>query len=652
MCACSMLWMRSWLLESSLIGPRCVDGTLLREMRLSRDECLHEENRIEHVAPGCEAELLSVPTDGRQTFGLDHWMSLRNENLTTKIDGKNNLSPSPEETDYFYDEFVDYPINMTSLTDTIKNNIRKPTNNNKNQQASSHYIPGDTPTIYAASNNNNKSKLQPPKEVTGSPSSSGFTFFGVPLPSLGLNNLFGNNGRMTEKYPTVPSLLLQTPVAQRKTAIVNKPNNNFKHTIKLPPTGLPTQQIKLPSVSPTQPIKIPPSAIQMPPTVPDVQTGGFLPILPGEGGFLPMIPPSNQTKPNSFSVDVNKVNVKPESSNISPTRLPVSTHSYILEDDRFQNMGHPIAIPTENSVSKNQERRSTTAIPKTNAKLQKLELPKNLTKSVVSTKSKNGIADNGVKVVEITPTTPKTTTTVATTSSTTQSIATTVSTTKKPKKSQSYGDLEIASDAQSFDEIFKDIVENVSVPESVVSTTTAPVVTPPSSTSTTSLPIPIKNDVKISTNAVKKEDGTILSTLLAPSGLQPPHRSNVKSSITKVQSPHMPPSESISAPENLTDLSFADDVSLHPIPDDFDDDGIAPMAHNREAKNAYTNSRKQDEPVRDSKEENNWYFTNYNKTNLEPFVGPGSDKFPSSANNTKVACEFLLFLCIILANLM
>lgn len=60
-CSCNLLWLHTWLQETSSMGPRCVDGIPLREIRISRQQCTSEDLTAEPVAPGCEAELLSAP---------------------------------------------------------------------------------------------------------------------------------------------------------------------------------------------------------------------------------------------------------------------------------------------------------------------------------------------------------------------------------------------------------------------------------------------------------------------------------------------------------------------------------------------------------------------------------------------------------------
>lgn len=55
-----MLWLHSWLQqeEHRYPGPRCSDGILLREHRISKSNC----EEITEIVPGCESNLSIMPT--------------------------------------------------------------------------------------------------------------------------------------------------------------------------------------------------------------------------------------------------------------------------------------------------------------------------------------------------------------------------------------------------------------------------------------------------------------------------------------------------------------------------------------------------------------------------------------------------------------
>ena len=51
-CSCGVMWLQAWLKEASAEeGPRCADGSLLKEARLSRQDC----RNIDTSEQGCEA---------------------------------------------------------------------------------------------------------------------------------------------------------------------------------------------------------------------------------------------------------------------------------------------------------------------------------------------------------------------------------------------------------------------------------------------------------------------------------------------------------------------------------------------------------------------------------------------------------------------
>ncbi|XP_069676782.1 protein artichoke [Periplaneta americana] len=254
-CSCGMIWLQAWLKEaSSEEGPRCADGSLLKEARLSRQDC----RNVETPANGCEA---SAPGSSTSQL-LSTWMEVKDSTVSPQ-------APSPEESEYFYDEYVEYQYEDGNSS-TAKNHstlmlttdiplIVEPSSADPSPASngvSSHYIPGDTPTFYAGSRHEknkttgiNNAIKQPP--ATPTPSSSGFTFFGIPLPSLSLGGLWGS-GRNADA----------------------KAGNSGMRFV-----GARGKVQMLPS--------------------PTVQTGGFVPMLPGSGGFVPIAGP--HVKENSFN---------------------------------------------------------------------------------------------------------------------------------------------------------------------------------------------------------------------------------------------------------------------------------------------------------------------------------------------------------------
>ncbi|XP_076240346.1 artichoke [Calliopsis andreniformis] len=224
-CSCGMLWLRGWLQQASSEGPRCADGSLFKEIRLSRQDC-QQERHIEPIHPGCEAEMIDTAPYPVSSLilGATEVVPLR-MNLKESTVRK---PPNSQNSDYFY-EYPDYQeikndtINVTQMSTTA------PTNSINIVQASENVQPQVNNTAPTR-----KNPLMPP-----SPSSSGFTFFGVPLPSLNFN-LWGNSGKKSER---------KDPSGRA---------GNYR---------------------------------PFPPTEPEIHRGGFLPLPRGESGFMPIVDP-------------------------------------------------------------------------------------------------------------------------------------------------------------------------------------------------------------------------------------------------------------------------------------------------------------------------------------------------------------------------
>ncbi|RZF41110.1 hypothetical protein LSTR_LSTR002742 [Laodelphax striatellus] len=244
-CSCSLVWLQVWLQEGGQMGPRCHDGSLLREFRMSQLNC-QESKAMDTPVPGCEVDVLN-PALIAQTQQLSAWLEVKEPAPTSQ-----SQRPLPEETDYFYDEYVDYDENATSSNvsqqkhkqqqqqqnqqrvnqhqnQQLVNQNQQLVNQNQhlvnqnqqlvnqqqqnqlvNQQPSgpsgngaaatispgvlSHFIPGDTPTLYASTRSPplaaNEAK---PASITQP--TTAFTFFGVPIPHINIGaNEFWNGG--------------------------------------------------------------------------------------------------------------------------------------------------------------------------------------------------------------------------------------------------------------------------------------------------------------------------------------------------------------------------------------------------------------------------------------------------------------------------
>lgn len=122
------------------------------------------------------------------------------------------------------------------------------------------------------------------------------------------------------------------------------------------------------------------------------------------------------------------------------------------------------------------------------------------------------------------------------------------------------------------------------------------------------------------TNIVAGNSPSPLSAFLAPGGQLPPYRSPGRPTITKVTVPPSPIAEEIQAPVPRQAKSTLEETLPKPKSNQIDK-SIA------------------------------WYYQNYNKTNLQPYIGPGI-AFPSNSANFKHSMLntcLLLFLLLVLA---
>lgn len=154
------------------------------------------------------------------------WMNLK--------DPSTQKPSVPQDSDYFY-EYLDYQQDNTSASPSPSSvsTISVPTQTVKITQK-----PAQTP--HQQKNATSPVKKQP--AMPPSPSSSGFTFFGVPLPSLNFN-LWGHSGRKAER--------------KESSSLGNRPGR-YRF---------------------------------FPPTEPEIHRGGFVPLPRAQSGFVPIVDP-------------------------------------------------------------------------------------------------------------------------------------------------------------------------------------------------------------------------------------------------------------------------------------------------------------------------------------------------------------------------
>lgn len=605
-------------------------------MRLSRQECLHEQRTSNPVAPGCEAELLSVPSySTAQVFS--QWGDIK-ESTTSTRPLHLSMAPSPEESEYFYDEYVDYPYNETVVSDHSNhssNSLKYETTSTTtiNKKTSSHYISGDTPVIYAASSKN-RTKIQEkapqilkPSQTSPSPSSSGFTFFGVPLPSLNLNNLWPGGSRTSSDRKADHQLNMGIPLPMIKN-IRNKNRETSGRNGNL-----------------------------YPPTEPEIQTGGFVPIVPGAvGGFMPIPNPANY----NYTVERVHINNTAVNRRNNTTIVPISLLQDVTEDFLSKrgpsvsqnNMGHPIPKPTPTTVAA-----STTISVKNNPELTQSEVntdnpnpnlelvndsENQSSKKVQQTVFQSQTQEEEQELFTSTTRTSHTSTTLAPATHTIFTSTTAL-------------EIETPFEDDSFEVFFKDVVENISLPVTVTSSSTAfpPVYTTNTNptiymtnnnnntnlqyedTTTTKSPTTTTTD---ETNIYKpahtnnsKDGPSTLSAFLIPGGQQPLKNNNNgvgRSTVTKVISPHISSTASLQAEQKEVALSTT-------------------LINNNPPKNKLQqslldvdNSATSQIPPHDRSM--SWYFMNYNKTNLQPYVDPAISNVPGNNQSKQTSASIFI----------
>jgi hypothetical protein len=266
----------------------CRDGTMLRDLDLNRQDCnIRSENANKVPLTNEHGDVFlrhndyddCGPVSGENGY----------EDFPPNQQYYNNQRPSPVESDYFYDQYVDYPVNDT-VGNTLNNTLVR--------------LNSSAPFVDF---NNNKFNNQLPPQIRPPPSSQ-FTFFGHPLPSLSLGNVWGNgrtannraaSGESTRGKGRVQIFRAGDPELQ---AIVNQPNS-------LDVNREPSASMKQPVLDSLEKVDEkfyrPYPNFQTPFSQPKPEKG-FSPMVPGMtvGGFIPIHDPmQNSTKANDWPRD-------------------------------------------------------------------------------------------------------------------------------------------------------------------------------------------------------------------------------------------------------------------------------------------------------------------------------------------------------------
>ncbi|XP_076624270.1 artichoke [Colletes latitarsis] len=555
-CSCGMLWLRGWLQQASSEGPRCADGSLFKEIRLSRQDC-QRERQIDPIHPGCEAEFIDAapyPVSS-SIFGATEMVPLH---LKIK-ESSTQKPPNSQNSEYFY-EYPDYQEakNSTLNSTSVQSPATVPTNAMNIVQTPEKVQTKSNATVPVK-----KNTLMPP-----SPSSSGFTFFGVPLPSLNFN-LWGNAGRKSERKNSS-----------------GRPGRGRYRTF--------------------------------PPTEPEIHRGGFVPLPRGQGGFVPIVDPTltyqrqvkNETsyKQNSSVAQEEKKRwrsgngtvVKVEGTHVITSRPKsgfkereeLSTMATYESDSRRKSFGRGKGSPNNSTKTSDSSTAADESPQEANETSMATEihddegLEINRTPSKVEEKLQTEVASR------IVWTTPRTIS-EATKGRPVKETSTEASKGEKPAFWN--------SKAVEFQELSTSTATNIqseSSDHSRIATTERPTFH-----STFS-----KNRQNFSASQFSREtEASALSAFLVPGGQVPsvsaPNlRPLGRSTITKVPSPHLDHAAEVEKQKSVAEA-------------------VQRNVENTEEKilNKDESSDENAEVIEDSSF--NWYFQHYNDTNLEPYTG-------------------------------
>ncbi|XP_061390169.1 protein artichoke [Musca vetustissima] len=193
-CTCEMQWLSVWLQETNFPypGPKCQDGRLLRASRIDKNLC---NNLADNQQRNGGAGPFSDASGGG---GVLNHLPLLNEHgdiFQRELQEYNDeceayeLPPAERplagESEYFYDQYVDYP---PGANDSVSNTLLHSHRPKPNHPASSVSPNVDLNNTILNTNYFKKKPLSPH-------SSSPFTFFGYPIPSISLGRFFGANER-------------------------------------------------------------------------------------------------------------------------------------------------------------------------------------------------------------------------------------------------------------------------------------------------------------------------------------------------------------------------------------------------------------------------------------------------------------------------
>lgn len=375
-CSCNLLWLRAWFQETnSYPGPRCRDGSLLTELRFSKSDCdTSTDSRMNQVLLTNEhgdvfkRQITIDECDTEPPF--DEQQTNNNENIPA----------SPNESEYFYEQYIDYPLNETTAAQTTTTYEQAigavaPSNGDGSRTTPFNRNGSRNHTLL----NYNQYKLHQMQPNHGAGNGSPFTFFGMPLPSLsnlwsGGGNGAGDNARKSNSRADIDAngksrLRNYRP---RPGEVVDgfqfASNMRAPHRNNVPnqlPNGPPPRIIPYPNqYNPNGGAKDRPypTYYQTMYFDPKIEKGGFVPMLPdgGRKGFTPIQNPfgdgsGNETDAND-SDDGNGGDVQQTVSTELKPNVEFDEDEEEEEDygDESDDTKYSVRVPTVSQASSNQ----------------------------------------------------------------------------------------------------------------------------------------------------------------------------------------------------------------------------------------------------------------------------------------------------------
>lgn len=565
-----------------------------------------------------------------------------------------HIPSSPVESEYFYEQYIDYPLNDTAFEQTVADASFENQNTNVSQSPfskNSNPIRNDTVLNYE------QHKLQQLHNHNNKDGSSSFTFFGVPLPSI--TSLWNGgdtsarksnsradidvNGKSRLRHfrlrpgETVDSFQFSNNIhttSSRKPATIPVKENGEPTNIHPPPPPFPHSPnhiTEFPSIANTYYHHQQRQQQQQPQPYndPRIEMGGFVPMVSDHRkGFTPIRNPfGNETEPSEDAQESVSTELRP---NVN------LDYSEINGEDEAERK-YSVLVSTV-SPSSTTERGKFQQSQFNVSSLRKGEI-------IGPTKSANGIS-------LIHTTTPDGTSTIYRPTVTRATIATTF----RPITTQNAET--VFSESQNIRPNIQKIYSSTTS-RGTAHTTLRPNTSPGSSTPFYPTFMPNSTDtINLSKNAVFNNNGSsaqeknALSALVAPGAQQSTLRTSPgRSVITKIfnnnitNAPNLTPTSiplhSSSSTIQTTKqpittittnkLPAAEEYLRTTSRNNYIKENTTPIAASHSTKTQTANDLNDDETI-NQKNDMEWYYNNYNKSTWkEPQMDPGLYRFRSNS---------------------